>query len=278
MKKILWLAHPLYFSEEFCKFPAYLARLINGEVTVVFTEAGIYENIPLVTDNNVLPTREYRIGDVRINDEKKQLADTNRQIIRSYFTAHRQHIDLHPSEGLTFEQLAKLSRFADLLITQVSMSTLVMNPGQVSPFVKKVLSRSACPVLLMPDDQQEIHEIIFTYNGSASSLYAIRQFTALFESLNEVPVTVLYVTAGKEKEIPYRKELISYLSGHYANFSFHVLEGRPETELMRELMYRKNAIVTFGAFGRNDLSRLLHPSDSEKVMEIVDLPVFVTHP
>lgn len=277
MKKIIWLAHPLEFNEELCQFPAYLARLINGEVTVVFTEAGIYEDIPLVTDSSMLPTSEYRIGDTRINEEKRQLAEANRQIIRSYFTAHRQNVHLDPNEGMPYDELVENSRFADLLITQLSMSALMMNPGQVSSFVKKVLSRSACPVLLMPDDHQTIDEIIFTYNGSDSSLYAIRQFTALFEALNEVPVTVLYV-AEKDKEMPHRKELIAYLSSHFSNFSFNILEGLPESELMTELMFRKNAIVTFGAFGRNALSRILHPSDSEKVMEIADLPVFITHP
>jgi nucleotide-binding universal stress UspA family protein len=277
MKKILWIAHPLNFRKELCHFPAHLAKLINGEVTAVFTEAGIYENIPLISNNNVFPTMEYRVGDIRLNDEKKQVADTNLHIIRSYFSTHGQDIHLHPSEGMSFDELIEQSRFSDLIVTQISISEFMMNEGRLSDFVKKMLAKAACPVLLMPDDHQKIEEVVFTYNGSDSSVYAIRQFTTLFEALHDAPVTILYV-AEKDKEIPHRKEIISYLSAHYSDFSFRVLEGRPESELMTELMYRKNAIVTFGAFGRNSLSRLLHTSDSEKVMEIADLPVFITHP
>jgi hypothetical protein len=43
-------------------------------------------------------------------------------------------------------------------------------------------------------------------------------------------------------------------------------------------MYRQNAIVTFGAFSRNRVSRMLHPSDAEKVTEGINIPVFITHP
>lgn len=279
MKKILWLAHPLQFNEELCEFPAYLAKLINGEVTTVFIDAGIYENIPLRSNSSVFPTSEYKIGEIWLNDEKKELADMNRAQIRSYFSSRGLHVNTHANEGLSFEELIDLSKFYDLMVTQISMASIMSEKVRISPFVNKTLTRAQCPVLLMPDDHQTIDEIIFTYNGSYSSLYAIKQFTYLFESLHEVPVTVIYVAEEHSgTEIPNRKELIGYLSDHYAQFSFRILRGRPESELTTQLMYRKNAIVSFGAFGRNDLSRLLHPSNSQKPLEMIDLPVFITHP
>jgi hypothetical protein len=279
MKRILWLVHPLAFEEKDAVFPAYLAGLINGKVTAVFLDAGIYEHIPLYSNSSVFPTMDYNIGEVRVNEEKQAMAEQSRTLIRDYFAKKQMDIEIHENDELSYDDLVEESRFADILLTNISLSYFEQKDNYLSPFVKNILLKAQCPVLIVPDDLQEISEIFFTYNGSYSSVYSIRQFIYLFESLHGLPVTVIYVQEGGEEEgMKYKKMLQEMLSGYFSDITFKMPEGNPEAELLAELMYKKNAIATFGAFSRNRVSRFLHRSEAENVIQTIDVPVFITHP
>jgi hypothetical protein len=281
MKKILWVVNPLDFRESDCEFPYYIAALIHGEVSVAFIDTGILENIPLLSDSAVFPTRDYRAWNtsMQIHEEKLLQAESIHSLIRGFFTARNRPVQFHENEGLDLEEIIKESRFSDLMLVNLSLSAFGNKDQQMSSLVKEMLSYCQCPVLITPDTMQEIQRVYFTYNGSYSSVYAIRQFCYLFENLKKVPITVLSVLESeREEEVPEKKRLIQYLSRHFKSWDFRILKGRPENELLIELMYHQNAIVTFGAFSRNRVSKMLHPSDSEKVTEGINIPVFITHP
>ena len=281
MKKILWVINPLDFKESDCEFPFYIASLIDGEVTVGFIDTGQFENIPLISDSSVFPTRDFRTwnASVEINEEKLLLAESVHVMIRGFFSARNKMVHFQEEAGITQEEVLKESRFSDLLLVNISLDILESRNAHLSSLVKELLIYSRCPVLIIPENLKEIESIYFTFDNSDSSIYAIKQFTYLFENLKEVPVTVLSVIeSDSDEELPEKKRLTQYLSGHYRSWNFHILRGRPENELLIELMYRQNAIVTFGAFGRNRVSRMLHPGDSERVTERIDIPVFITHP
>lgn len=281
MKKILWVINPLDFKESDCEFPHYMADLTEGEVSVAFIDTGIAEIAPVAADSLILPTRDYRLLDypVIINEEKRAMTGSTHALIRGFFSARNKTIHFHENESLDFEDLIRESRFADLMLTSISLSGLLNENHSLSHRVKELLVRAQCPVLIAPENLQEIQKIYFTYNGSYSSVYAIRQFTMLFRNLSHIPVTVLTVLESvKEEELPDKKLLNEFLSRNYKTFGFKLLQGHPDKELLIELMYQRNAIVTFGAFGRNRVSRMLNPSHSEKVTEGINIPVFITHP
>jgi hypothetical protein len=69
--------------------------------------------------------------------------------------------------------LIEESRFADLLIIDAETSFnrgLEANPTR---FVKEILQHAECPVVISPVSFEGLDEIIFAYDGSASSVYAI---------------------------------------------------------------------------------------------------------
>jgi nucleotide-binding universal stress UspA family protein len=57
-----------------------------------------------------------------------------------------------------------------------------------------------------------------------------------------------------------------------------VLTGDAETKLLDYLkLSGDNAVVVMGAYGRSALSRMFHQSLSNRIIQEVNIPVFITH-
>jgi hypothetical protein len=276
MNNILWLVNPATFQEKDFIFPAYISRLNNCPLTVLALEPAEIQALRLATNDVMFPTREYRIEGGDADFQQVQIQNGLDALKK---TAADNGIDIqirNATENL-LENMMVESRFSDLILVSASLS---FNPGDTtvpSDFVLEFLPKTQCPVLVMPDDLQEIKEIFFTYNGKYSAVYAIRQFTYLFPQLKDIPVTVLTVLESKE-DIPYKEELKQLLYKHYNNITFKILSGDTESALLIELLPKKNAIVTFGAFGRSKLSRFFKRSGADNILHIINIPLFITHP
>ncbi len=60
--------------------------------------------------------------------------------------------------------------------------------------------------MVVPETTHYIREILFAYNGTFSSTFAIRQFTQLFgDAFSETAVKVVYIMENDDKKIPMAK-------------------------------------------------------------------------
>ena len=109
-------------------------------------------------------------------------------------------------------------------------------------------------------------------------MFAIRQFTQLFDGFSELPVKVVYVTENEEKKMPSRKLLVDYLASHYEDVQYQSLDGTPSAELLAITLTKTHSVITFGAYGRSKASRFFHRSDSESILRTANIPLFITHP
>jgi nucleotide-binding universal stress UspA family protein len=269
---------PLQFQEADAEFPIYLSKLIHAEVQVLYPDLGFLHDIPLYTEHQVLPTGEFRIMDIHVNDEfNERLAQCSNQI-RSNFTSMDVPVHIYRNELFSLEDLLIKTRFSDLLIAGLEFTNKRNQASQMSEVMDTLLHKSECPVMLLPEKFQTIQEVVLAYDGTASSVYAIRQFAALFDSMLPLPVTVVHVRRDERKvSIPYKEDLQDWIIEHFRPVKFRILEGNAEEELMMEWMYLKNAVITFGAFGRKPLLSFFSNSHAEKVINTVNAPVFITH-
>ena len=92
---------------------------------------------------------------------------------------------------------------------------------------------------------KEIEEIVFTYNGSAASVFAIKQFTYLFPNLQDVIQSILQVNdkPWTEKE---KNNFKGWLENHYSAIGFEVLALGPAAALCNWIQQRENAMVVSG--------------------------------
>ena len=144
--------------------------------------------------------------------------------------------------------------------------------------IDKLLVKAHCPVLLVGTAEVPLTQAVLTYDGSANSMHAIRQYKYLFPELASLQTHLLSVVdedvRQNEKE---NTQLNDWLAQHFKNFTINIRYGHPELEMVDFINRSGNSIVVMGAFGRSSLSRWLQSSHAEKILSDTKATVFTTH-
>jgi Universal stress protein UspA and related nucleotide-binding proteins len=278
MKKIIAAIDAMHFSEKELLSFQYIARKANGDIKAVFLENIIGQDIYLA---NAYPEGggfSYEEIYDEILEEREKRRKENLERFHRYSDNSETKITLQEATGSPVAEVINESRFADLLLINNNTSFAALRNTNPPKFVKDVLAEAQCPVIVMPEKISAVKEILLAYNGSFSSMYAIKQFTQLFPDLSHLPVNVIYVVEKENSTMPQEKQLKEYLEHHYKNVTYSILTGEPAAEFLALLMHRRECIVTFGAYGRSRLSRFFHNSEAESILRAVNVPLFITHP
>ncbi|MBL7728696.1 MAG: universal stress protein, partial [Dinghuibacter sp.] len=142
------------------------------------------------------------------------------------------------------------------------------------------LQEAECPVVVAPERFEQLDEIVFAYDGSATALYAIKQFAHLFPQLRQVPLTVIHVQQHGEwkTDETNKHRLHEWLQVHFEQPDFEVLSGKPGNALFDYLLNKKNILLVMGAYGRNMISQLFKRSNAAPLLDTLFHPVFIAHP
>lgn len=187
-------------------------------------------------------------------------------------------VDVIINAGEPLEQVIYESRFADYLIVDPATNFLPAEGAIPSRFVREILCRAECPVLLPPREFAGIDEVVFCYDGSASAVFAIKQFTALLPHLKTPSCLLLEVNqTGKALFDDDHKRMMIWLKMHYGNVRYQTLKGNAKDELFNHLFMKTKKMVVMGAYGRSLLSSLFKRSHADAIIRMVDLPLFVAH-
>ncbi len=207
-----------------------------------------------------------------INNE---LIRKNMRLFKEACTRRNVSSSIHYVKGVAVDEIIKESRFADLIITDggISFSSNKID-GTPSPFVKDLLAAAECPVIISPFKFDEINEIIFTYDGSKSSVFAIKQFTYLFPQLDETKITLTQIAPDEVNHLTENDKLKRWLMMHYNAVHFEILHGAADQELFKKLVAKRNKFLVMGAYGRK---MLLSHSTADLVLKSIDIPVFIAH-
>jgi len=185
--------------------------------------------------------------------------------------------NLHRDTGVPEDELIEESRFADVMIVDAETSFGDFYEGSPTPFIKDVITKAQCPVIIAPETFTEVNDLVFAYDGSPSSLFAIKQFTYLFPQLaNRHPVIVTVNKKGKWDEDEQNK-LKEWLGAHYTNHSFEALEGDAEIRLFDYLLKKDKALLVIGAYGRSGLSQFFKRSHADLLLKTLIQPIFISH-
>lgn len=278
MKKIIAAMDALHFSDEQVEAFKYIAKEAGGPLTVVCLDNIVGELAPVagIYPEGYTYNYEQITGKNRAALELQR--DNNLKQLHEICDSSNAQIKVRETAGIAAEKVALESRFADLLLINNSTSFAAVFDTNPPRFVKDLLAEAECPVMVLPEVISPIREIIFSYNGTFSSMFAIKQFTQLFPGYADMPVKVVYIAENKKQTMPWEHELREYLDMHYDTVEYTVLNGEPATEFLALLIHRRDCIVTYGAYGRSGVSRFFHRSDADNILRTVNIPVFITHP
>jgi hypothetical protein len=175
-------------------------------------------------------------------------------------------------------ELKNESRFADLLI--IGSEAFYENMGTNDPntYFKDTLRQAECPVVIVPESFTFPESVVLSYDGSESSVYAIKQFAYLFPQLSEK--ATLLVTAGDsgtEQEFPEESNIEELAARHFRDLTFMRVQLEPRKYFSTWLMYRKSTILVAGSFGRSAFSDFFKKSFISDVISTHRIPVFLAH-
>ncbi len=171
-------------------------------------------------------------------------------------------------------ELVQETRFADLLVISSELFYENIDKHQPNEYLKKILHDAECPVLLVPEQFEEPASVLLSYDGKASSVFAIKQFAYLFPQCCKMG-TMLFHSQGEE--IPQALRLKELVEVHFDPVDIQQLNEEDAEILHNWMLDNRHAILVAGAFGRGELSSLFRKSYITDIIRAHRIPIFIAH-
>jgi nucleotide-binding universal stress UspA family protein len=269
MEKILLVINANKPSLSSIDFACKIATLANTKLTGLFIDSVYQTYIPVEVTSYTAAAASKR---VRTDLTQAIRLFTDECKIRSVDS------DVYIDKGEPIQEAIYESRFADLIIVDPDIGFYGEEEELPTHLVKEILAKAECPVLLAPDHFDEIQNIFFCYDGSASSVFAIKQFTYLFPELKEKKATLFEISRTNQTEFnDSHRRMMDWLRLHYKIVCYESLEGNAREELVSRFFMQQNKLLVMGAFGRSFIKSFFVRSNAEDLIRSVDLPLFITH-
>lgn len=278
MKKILFLTDALKLNKGSVDFAAFICKLSSSNLAGLFLqgEAGSRHAAAFIRE-------EIACNGVSINSEKPlhELEHECRQVTIHRFESICEDLGIR-SEVIEIvsqpeERILLECRYADLLLIDPGLNTGESAVALPASFLRTILSRSECPVMMIPEQFDGVEGIIHAYDGSPSAVFAIKQFTSLFPRLADRTVFVVTDRSEKQVSVEETQKMRDWLNAHYSNVVFHDIRGDSRIGLLDYVLEKDNFIMVMGAYGRNSWSSFFSASHAEPLVKYISKALFVSH-
>jgi hypothetical protein len=278
MEKILLAIDAENLDMPALEFACYLGRLTHSKITGVFLENLVANETPVMKSlqGEKYPDWELDENSPEYQDKRKK-TEKNITLFKEACDKRYTRCNVHRDRNVPALEIIEESRFADVIIIDAATSFNRRFEGLPTNFVKDVLKDAECPVIIAPESFNGIDELIFTYDGSRSSVFAIKQFTYLFPELIDKKTIVLQVNEKGIWADEDKHNFGEWLQNHYSSLGFEALAGDSNDKLFDYLFKKKNVFIVMGAYGRSSLSRFFHRSHADRLIRTVTQPLFISH-
>ncbi|HSC38629.1 MAG TPA: hypothetical protein VLD19_12180 [Chitinophagaceae bacterium] len=272
MKKILLVFDGVHFSEGAFEFARQLNERQRILVTGVFLPQATYANLWSYSAATSGPLSIPLVEETTAIDIKKNIARFESLCRQSNmdFSTHKDYFNL------ALPELKNETSFADLVI--LGSETFYRGPVEEDSdaYLKEALHEAKCPILVVPEKFDFPATNILAYDGSDSSVFAIKQFAYLFSSFlyNE---TFLVTVKEDAQPVPNKQYIDELASGHFPRFTLLQLDARQKKHFTTWINGKKRPILVTGAFGRSFVSQLFKKSFISDIIQEHKLPVFIAH-
>lgn len=273
MKKIIFLVDALQVETGALDLAAFLCRQNNCKLTGLFVEHATKEKLYAAAAANGIDTTPAK----SIQTLEAECLSVNVKHFSDACESRGIGYEITRLSGAYIDAIVKETRYADILLIDAAMS--FDNVADVSPnnFVKDILSGSECPVMIIPRNFDGLDAIVFAYDGSASSVFAMKQFTYNFSRFWDKKVIVVTINSSGMISQEEKLKMESWLSRYYANIEFKSLEGNSKSGLLEFVLGKERIMIVMGAYGRNPVSNFFSGSHATPITRYTSKPVFISH-
>ena len=211
-------------------------------------------------------------------EESSKLVDRNISRFQKFCSANNiRHKVSKAVFDFAMPELRKETRFADVVI--LGSETFYRNIGGETPneYLKDALHLAECPVIVVPETYGFPEKNILAYDGSESSVFAIKQFMYLFPEFTQNPTLLVTINNAPAALAEQDPDIHGLVSAHFNNISFMNLQLDPKKYFATWMSENKNTILVCGAFSRSMISQILRQSFVEDVLRDHKIPVFISH-
>lgn len=196
------------------------------------------------------------------------------KLCRNNGMEYRVHKDFY---DFAIPQLKKETRFADLVV--LGSQTFYNNVDYQEPneYLEDALNSVECPVVVVPESYSAPENNILAYDGSASSVYAIKMFVYLFPQLTKNKTLLVYASSNADKAIPEEQQIEELAAYQFNDLTVMKLELSSKKDFAAWVAEHENAILVSGSFGRSAFSQFINKSFVSEIIREHTLPVFITH-
>lgn len=274
MKKIIVVFDGGHFPSATLDF----ARSLNFEQPILLT--GVF--LPSVDYAKVTSYYYYSnaVSPVFIENYEEDAVAIKKNIglFEDFCREHHIRYNVHQEvKGKVVKEIQLETRYADLLL--LSSSQFYENLGATiqEEYLSDTLHKAECPLILLPGVYRQPEKIIFTYDGSASSMHAMKQFIYLFPHFTDLDTLIVY-TDIQNGEIPAVSMLQEYAQQHFSRLAYYRLNIDAEKYFGTWIENRGAALIVSGAYGRSSFSEFFRKSFMEKIVHEQEAPLFIAHP
>lgn len=278
MKKFIAAFDSLRFSESTLDYAVFFAKQCNAHLVGVLLEDFTRHSYS-IADITKYEGQDFEGHlhnlDVKDKEERNESVDKFEHACQNAAVNYTVHRD----RNLAIQELLHESIYADLIIISEDETLNRYEEPAPTRFIKELLNDVQCPVVLVPAKYRPVDKIVMLYDGGPSSVYSVRTFSYLFDSLTDFETQVLTVKTMEENlHLPDNRLMKEFIKRHYPKAEYLVLKGQAEDQIIQYLhREKKDPLIVLGAYRRNKLSRLFKPSMADYLLQHVKMPLFVAH-
>jgi len=234
-----------------------------------------YKFSEVLDEHGAIAEKQKNIFDQRDKETRKDAEIS----FEEYCQEAELNYSIHYNRLIAIQELLHESIYSDLLVIDANETFNRYEKEPPTYFIQDLLTDVHCPVLLVPKKYKPIEKIIFLYDGEPSSVYAIKMFSHVLNSLKNLPVEVLSVKSSDQSlHVPDNALMKEFMKRHFPNASYTVLKGEAESEIISYFKAQhENILAVLGAYKRGMISQWFRESMADVLMKQFKIPLFVAH-
>ena len=270
MKKILIISNEFGFTQSVVRFALAAARADGSLLHSIFLQPlRQAEEMSYGFPNDYRLTGQNLTGESYAQEDQRIIA-SSLQYFKDECTAAGVPFAIDTARISTLKDLLEHTWFADLVVVDADDD---LGPHRL----EELLAGSHCPVCVVPSRANEMDEVVLCYDGSEHSLHALKLYSYLLPQWSGKPTTLLTVNSN-QKAGAGEEYIQSWLQQHFPGAQREVLAGDPGREIVhRAQRGGGRTLVVLGAYSRGAVSRLLHRSTADALLEQTTATLFIAH-
>lgn len=277
MKNLLICTDGSNYSQECCRYGAWLAKQARAHVEVLYVTDLRQFEVPVVADlSGSLGIQPFEGMVTHLQEVEEQKAEFVKNSALSIFEAVglSDRVQFHHETGLLVDAIDAYAARADLVLLGKRGENVNFATKHLGSMLERVVRSASKPCLVTPRKFRPIDHVAVAYDGSPSCKEAL-EFMSKVELFSAFNLQLIVVNEGRLEDEA--AKLLAEAEVMLNRFSLYpacqVLNGVAETAIADYVKQTKVDLLVAGAYGHTRIRELLIGSTTTALLRNCHVPV-----